>query len=159
MFIICHQFPERISFHSLIKIPDCIDEGCSSQVDYTFFGPEPAELTVFRKLSGKGDCVVCHRRLIATLNKSRKILKCKHAYFCSVAQGEGEAVSFDTHIRFQNAICRRVIRVCVDRVRPNLVARGWKTQIEDANIRDFRVAQTDELSFGRAFKSSPALDK
>jgi hypothetical protein len=79
-------------------------------------------LSVLRKLSGKGNRVVGQRGKIATSDKSRKILKCKDAQFCSVAEGESEAISFDTHIRFQNAIGGRVIGVGVDRVGANLVA-------------------------------------
>jgi hypothetical protein len=45
------------------------------------------------------------------------------------------------------AICRRVIGISVDGVRANLGARGRESQIDDANIRDFRVVQTDRLSF------------
>jgi len=65
-----------------------------------------------------------------------------------MAQGEGEAVSFDTYIRFQNSICRRVIRVGVDCVGANLLARCRESQIEDANARDLRIVQTNQLSFG-----------
>src|ERR1035438_753452 len=75
------------------------------------------------------------------MNKARQILECRDAQLGSPTEGKGESVTFNTGVSFEDAVGRRIIRISIYRVRPDLLARSGKAQVENAHVCDLRVLQ------------------
>ena len=78
---------------------------------------------------------------MAAMNKARQILKCRDAQLGSPTQGKSESVTFNAGVSFEDAVGGRIIGVSIYRVRPDLLERSGKAQVENAHVRDLRIPQ------------------
>ncbi len=141
------ELPEGFVFGAGVEVPDGVDEGPGGEVNHSFFGTEPAELSVVGELAGEGAEVVGDGAECAVDDVAGEITDGLDDEVGAAAESEGEAVAFEGGVGLEDAIGGGVIGVFVDGVGTDLLAGGGKAQVDDAHAGDEDFAQRFGVRF------------
>ena len=141
------QLPEGFVFGLGVEVPDGVDEGGGARWMTPFSGPSQRNWVspVSWRVKARKSPVMELR--VRSDDVAGEVLERLDARVGAAAEGEGEAVAFERGVGLEDAVGGGVVGVFVDGVGADLLARGGKAEIDDADAGDQDFVQVTGFPF------------